>query len=278
MNLDFIKERIKDPRMEYYRSVYKNSVMWNGKSDLKDKTVCVYCEQGIGDIIQLLRYIPVIKELGCKIILHCPQILHCLIPYVCNDIQLIDKNDPNIPKHDFHILTMSLPFFVKKSKSCPYINIKEKVDISSYKGFKIGICWEGGPLYEKNSARNCPLINFKSLHDLPDVCLFSLKKEFHDQNLLLGCENFFVYGININNFVDTASLINSVDLVVSVDTSVLHLAGAMNKPTFALLSNEHDPRWIINWYPSVKLFFQKENWSKLLDEISFEILNTKLCK
>lgn len=273
--LDFIKERINDPRMEYYRNVYKNSKMWDGKTNLKNKTVCVYCEQGLGDIIQLLRYIPTLKELGCKIILHCPEALHCLIPYLCNDIDLIDKDNPNLPKHDFHVLTMSLPFLVRKCKSCPYLNIKEKADLTTHEGFKIGICWEGGPLYEKNYARNCPLINFKPIHDLPGVCLFSLKKEFHDQQLLLGCDDFVVYGININNFIDTASLINAVDLVISVDTSIVHLSGAMNKPTWLLLSDDCDPRWIINWYPSVRLFYQQSDWGSLLKDVSSEIIKYK---
>ena len=275
MNLDFVLE---DRRMTYYKNTYKNSKMWNGKTPIKNKTIIVYCQQGLGDTIQLLRYIPELKNLGCKVILHCQKELHCLIPYLCSDIIVIDKDDPNIPPHDYHILTMSLPFVVKKSKPLPYINIKEKADLSSHEGYKIGVCWEGGPLYEKNNVRNCPLINFKSIHDLPGICLFSLKKEFHDQNLLVGCDDFVIFGIQINDFIDTASLINAVDLVISVDTAILHLAGAMNKPTFGLLSNDSDPRWIINWYPSVRLFRQEDDWKSLIDKISAEILNINCLK
>ena len=101
-------DRTKNPNMEYYRSVYRDSNRWDGKSSISDKIV-VYCEQGSGDIIQFLRFIPLLPE--CHIILHCPKSLHRLIEEQNWGVELFDKFDPNIPKHDFHVLSMDLPSF-----------------------------------------------------------------------------------------------------------------------------------------------------------------------
>lgn len=241
--------------------------MWQGEP-LENKIIIVYCEQGYGDIIQFLRFVPILKE--CKVILHCPLALHPIIPYICN-VELIDKDNPNLPTHDYHVLSMDLPFLLKQGVACPYIHFDKKADIDE--SFKIGIAWEGNPEHENTINRNCPLKHFKPLFNIAQI--FSLQKNIHNHKLLESCESFDLFGIHINTFLDTIMLINAVDLVVTVDTCILHLAGALNKPTYGLLSKQHDARWgdleRTVWYPSVKLFRQNEKWELLLEKVAEDI-------
>jgi len=249
--------------MAYYRELYKNSEFWDGKT--KNCTIIVYCEQGFGDIIQFARYLPYLQE--NKVILHCPQELHRLLrPFNCD---LLDKKNSTLPKHDFHVLMMSLPSVLGLSTvpANPYLSVKEKT-VKNNK-FKIGIAWEGNPDHSNNSTRSCPLKHFKCLQE-KNTELYMISKKIHDQTLLEECENLEIFGSNYFDFLDTAKMINSMDIIVSVDTSVLHLAGAMGKKTFALLSSHHDDRWnVATWYNSVILLKQKQldYWEPIFEEL-----------
>ncbi len=263
-------ERIYAEKMSFYRDVYKNSPRWLGRTSLKDKIIIIYCEQGFGDIFQFIRYIPSIKEHGCKVILHCPKELHNILKY-CDIDEFLDKDCNNLPSHDYHILSMSIPFVVQEKEiEFPYINYPHKANLSEFvNDFKIGIAWEGNPDHSNNYERNCPLYNFKFL--TKHAKLFMLQKQINIPEYSADCEDLELHSIEITDFTDTASLINSLNLVISVDTSVLHLAGAMNKRTIALLSFQHDPRWKIrDWYKSVSFIKQdkKYNWESVFRQLS----------
>lgn len=249
--------------MAYYRELYKNSSFWDGKT--KNCTIIVYCEQGFGDIIQFARYLPFLQD--NKVILHCPQELHRLLSNF--GYSFIDKTQLALPKHDFHILTMSLPTILEipEVDNKPYIFVKEKIIENSK--FKIGIAWEGNPDHSNNSMRSCPLKHFKCLID-SNTELYTISKKIHDKTLLEGCEDIELFGYEYSDFLDTAKMINSMDLIVSVDTSVLHLSGAMGKKTFGILSSHHDDRWnVANWYDSITLLKQKQldNWEPVFEEL-----------
>lgn len=242
--------------MEYYRSLYANSERWNGVEDISGKRVIVYCEQGMGDIIQFARYVPYLKQRGCTTIMHCPTALHRLFLNHLHGVdEVFDKDNETVPKHDFHVLSLSLPFLLQIEKAAiPYIHVLEKTDLSEFSGcFKVGIAWEGNPEHTNNAQRSCPLNCFRELHDIPNLKLFMLQKNIHQQELLKGAEDLEIYGTEINDFLDTAKLIAAMDAIAVVDTSVLHLAGAMNKTAHCLLSKPEDPRWsVAQWYNSVK--------------------------
>lgn len=248
-------ERINNPVMEFYRNVYRYSNRWDGKQSLTGKRVIVYFEQGFGDIIQFLRYVKPLKETGCYTILAIPQELHPLLSGVEGVDEFFDKNSSVLPKHDFHTLSLSLPFLldIKEISSKPYVKYDVKADLGDYdRGTKIGIAWEGSPDHPKNLDRCCHLKEFKNLIN-DDTCLFMLQNKIHLQELVNDVD-FDIYSIPIKDFGDTASLINAVDFVVTVDTSILHLAGAMGKRTYGIMGTELDPRWKIgNWYDSVTL-------------------------
>jgi len=254
------------PQLEYYRETYKNSERWDGSS-LSGKTIIVYCEQGFGDIIQFLRYIPILKQNAKKVYLHAPVPLHRLIEAQEWDVFLLNKEEPELPEHDVHVLTFDLPFLVQFFKDRPWTlerYLKAGTNEEVEGDFKIGICWEGG---FSQSNRSCPLKNFEILSDKGS--LFMLQPGVHRQDLIEGCEDLDLLGVEIHDFLDTAELINAMDIVVSIDTSVLHLAGALGKKTFGILAREHDARWRQKWYTSIRLLKQKEegDWTHVFNKL-----------
>jgi len=254
-------DRLLSKRMTYYRKVYKNSIRWNGEDSLLNKTVVVYCEQGLGDIIHFSRYFKYLKARGCKVILHCPIELHRLM-LACEGVDAVwDKDNPKLWAHDYHVLSMSLPFVLGRLETVqPYIQITQKMPLEGFDKYtKIGIAWEGNPDHSNNLDRSCPLKWFKELYNLPDVKLFKLQKNIHLPQFVAECDDMDILGVPLNDFYDTATFINALDYVVSVDTSVLHLSGAMGKRTYGLLSYQHDYRWdVARWYSEAKLFTQPE--------------------
>lgn len=265
------RERIKNPLMEFYRHVYSFSKRWNGKDSLLDKKVIVYCEQGFGDIIQFLRYIKPLKERGCEVTLHIPEALHPILSGVEGVDHFFDKQSSVLPKHDYHILSLSLPFLlgIEEISSAPYINYTKTADLDNAdfenKGINVGIAWEGSPEHPKNIDRCCPLKHFGILLE-DKMNLFMLQNKVNLEDLIEDV-NFDIYSIPINDFGDTASLINAMDFVVTVDTAILHLAGAMGKRTYGILGSDPDPRWkVANWYDSVTLL-QSDSWEHLFSII-----------
>lgn len=250
-------DRLSHPKMEWYRSLYGFSPRWNGVETIDGKTVIVYCEQGFGDIIQFARYLPLLKERGCQIILHCPEELHTLLAQFPVD-RMFDRDDDNIPEHDYHVCSMSLPFVLNQMDvEGSYITVEGKVDLAELEGPKIGIAWEGNPEHSNAEERNCPLCHFLDLQG-KDTNFVMLQKYIQNVELVQRAESLRLYQMLVRDFVDTAKLINSVDYVVSVDTSVLHLAGAMGKETYGLFSEPGDPRWEVHdWYPNLKIVRQQ---------------------
>lgn len=283
------EDRINHPTMEYYREVYKNSPRWNGEN-LGGKRIIVYCEQGLGDVIQFFRYLPHLRKYApYKLILHCPKELENLAFYVGERTvdKVIEKTYPHLPEHDYHVLSMSLPFFFnfkgsEAQTNFPYISYPEKEDLSEYEGLKIGIAWEGSQLNLANDLRNCPLKHFKKLSRFGH--LFSLQKTMVDSSLLEGCDDLELLGITLDDFTDSARLINSLDIVISIDSSVLHLAGAMGKTTYGLVSKEATdgrfdegeesaPFMIPRWYPNTKILFRDhaQPWEEIFDLLVEEL-------
>ena len=269
-----------------------NKSKWDG-SLLNGKKILVISEQGFGDNIQFIRYLPLIKEKGGEIILECKKEIEKLFNDSFEINRVIEKNLEVVPdvEFDVYIHLMDLPsifntnlinipnkFPYLKADSGLVINFKEKINKISNGKFKIGIIWSGNPNQENDKNRSASFDNFKLLKKIPGVVLFSLQKgEAAGQ---LDDPDIIDLSNNIANFADTAAIIENMDLIVSVDTSVTHLAGAMGKQTWVLLAHKADWRWLIDrhdspWYPSVKLFRQKNpgDWDNLLNEVNEEIRN-----
>jgi ADP-heptose:LPS heptosyltransferase len=255
--------RFSHPKMAYYRYVYRNSPKWDGKQSLENKTVIVYGEQGYGDIIQFVRYIPSLMHQKCRVIVHCPQPLHRLFGVSSIGHEWIDRDIEELPDHDFHIPSMSMPFKGLTETPSPYLKVSEKRnDIQGE--FKVGIAWEGNPEHSNNFLRSCHLSLFQQIQELPHVTMYMLQEKINIPEFADVNENFQLFSVNKTDFYDTATLINSMDLIISVDTSVLHLAGALGKENvYGLLSNPCDARWEVkNWYPNTTLIHDQDgNWT-----------------
>lgn len=269
-------DRIYSSRMTFYRQTYKNSKRWDGTQSLEGKRIIVYCEQGLGDTIQFVRYVSELKKKNCYVILHCANQLHkILLNHLDGIDEVFNKDDSNVPDHDYHALSMSLPFILNNPPTeHPYINFNDKIDLESDGFFTIGIAWEGSPDHSNNDLRSCPLKHFKSIANIPWVKLFMIQKQIHLPQLTDECEELDISSVEINDFTDTARLINSVDLIISVDTSVLHLAGALNKKSLGLISEPCDYRWDVKeWYPNVKILKQRTplQWDSVFEQVVKEV-------
>jgi hypothetical protein len=133
--------RIRSSLMEYYRHVYHFSKRWDGKASLQGKEVIIYCEQGFGDIIQFMRYAAPLKERGCRVLVHAPNELHPVLKYVNGIDEILDKKDPKIPPHDYHVLSLSLPekLGISVIPTSPYVKFPRHADLGNEWKYKIGI-------------------------------------------------------------------------------------------------------------------------------------------
>lgn len=272
--------------------------------DIHGKTILVRSEYGQGDTIQFIRFLPLLKEQGATIIL---EAQHTLIPLLsrCPYIdQLISVADPvaELPSFDMQIPLMSLPRIFNTTLTTiptkPYMTADPNLvsywqeKLASDNNFKIGICWEGSPYYESFkstlSKRAIPLTIFIPLTKIEGVSVYSLQKMNGLEQLysLPDAVNIHDFGQNFDNehgrFMDTAAVIANLDLVISTDTSIAHLAGALGKPVWVLLPHVADWRWMTQcddspWYPTMRLFRQVTpgNWSATMRYI-VEELNTLL--
>jgi len=270
--------------------------LWDG-SNVSGKTIMLRAEYGQGDTMQFIRYAQLLKQQGAKVILEAQHTLINLLsrcPYLDSVIPVVDTVD-QLPAFDFQIPVMSLPYYFHTTlqtipSSFPYLYADPKLvnhwkeELKTNSNFKIGICWGTSPYYEQfKSAFSKKAINlatFAPLARCPGVTLYSLQKmdgldQLNDLPNGMVVHNFgddfdFKHG----RFMDTAAVIENIDLVVTVDTSVAHLAGALGKKVWVLLPQVADWRWMLNrkdspWYPTMQLFRQtvSGDWDSVMDEV-----------
>ena len=246
--------------------------LWLGKESLQGKTILLHWEQGLGDTIQFSRYAKEVSKLGCRVLL---EVQKRLFEFM-KDIEGVDELIPfgsDIPPFDFYIPLMSLPFalgttidnipssnFYLKSNDEKLANWSAK--LGSKRQPRVGIVWSGGTDYKNDQLRSMKLEEI--LSSIPEgFQIISLQKEVKDTDLktLKSYSQILHFGTEQNDFTDAAALCDLMDIIVSVDTSVAHLAGALGKPVNVLLHYNSDFRWLLDkdsspWYSSMKLFRQ----------------------
>lgn len=261
---------------------------WTGEP-LAGRRLVVLPEQGLGDMIQFSRFLPALTRLGGEVILACDPELERLFRCLPVQVQDIAKG---IPPADLSIPIMSLPEILKPSLAGlegqgAYLSPPrdQSFPLPEGKGVKVGVVWAAGastsPSYSGRSLarRSCPLEALASLATIPDVTLYSLQKGPRTTDLR-GC-GFPIHDLSdsIHDLADTAAAMAQLDLVISVDTSVAHLAGALGKPLWLMLAyGQADFRWCVGtsrtpWYPSARLFRGTQaGWpelaARLVDELS----------
>ena len=267
--------------------------LWLGSESLKGKSILVHSEQGLGDTIQFCRYVARLNEIGAKVLFAPQQSLRGLMKTLGLNVIIVDETDASL-KFDFHTPLQSLPLAFKTNltnipSSAPYLfadparigRWKEKIGAD---GFKIGVCWHGGAA-KTESGRYFPAEHFYALSRLENVRLLCLHKgegcaQLHDLPTEMKIETL---GEEFDSgpaaFVDTAAVMKQCDLVISCDTAVAHLAGALGIPVWVALQFVPDWRWMLDrndspWYPTMRLFRQKSDgdWKSLFSEIQKSVI------
>lgn len=246
--------------------------LWLGDEGIAGKTILLHSEQGFGDTIQFCRYIALVAERGARVILEVEEPLCKLMRGVAGTIRVIAKGDP-LPDLDFQCPLPSLPLAFRTRlqtipSRTPYLRVPRPAQelwaaLPGKRSLKIGLAWAGNTKHARDRERSIRLRDLLPLLDT-DATFVSLQKELRsgDIETLQSCD-VIQFGDELGDFSDTAALISQLDLVISVDTSVAHLAGALGKPIWILLTHTPDWRWLLDrddspWYPSARLFRQCE--------------------
>jgi tetratricopeptide (TPR) repeat protein/GT2 family glycosyltransferase len=270
---------------------YKGKPRWDG-TPFEGKRLFVHYEQGLGDNIQFVRYLPMIKARGGTVIFETLKPLIALLKDFPGADQIVENHPDGKPSVDFDIYTslLDMPNIFGTTletipSEIPYIHAdpaKAQYWRNKLAGpyFKVGIVWAGSPAHGNDRYRSCKLKDFAPLAKIDGVRLYGLQKGKAAAQMEEMAEILPIVDISkeFEDFTDTAAAIENLDLVISVDTSVLHLAGAMGKPTWALLPYAPEWRWMLDrqdspWYPTMKLYRQKDwgRWEPVFEQVASEL-------
>ena len=262
---------------------------WDG-SPLNGRTILLYCEQGLGDTLQFVRYAPMIKGAG-RVIVQCQNALLRLLARTPGIDQLVGWGTAP-PAFDVWAPLMSLPaLFDTKLETIPvaipYVFADPdlvqhwKRQLAPIRGFRVGIAWQGSPRHAWDRHRSVALAQFEPLSRVEGVRLISLQKGPGSEQLRALGGKFPIVNVSelldeaAGPFMDTAAIVANLDLVISVDTALAHLAGAMGVPVWLALSHTPDWRWLLHlsdnrWYPTARLFRQPKlgDWDDVFRQLS----------
>ncbi len=251
----------------------------------------VYAEQGYGDSLQFARFLPAVADRGGTMILDVPPAMHRLFASQAGGYD-VTRQDAPTPDHDLRIPMMSLPRVLGitlDNLPAPTAYLEAPDDESAWsnrladsRGRKVGLAWRAFAERRGSAHRTVPLTALAPLFEIPNITWISLQKETPPDDLPLpaGMRDL---SRDLNDFADTAALIAQLDLVITVDTAVAHLAGALGRPVWIMLPHGGDWRWLINrpdspWYPSARLYRQDRTrcWPPIAEAVARDLagLNT----
>jgi FKBP-type peptidyl-prolyl cis-trans isomerase 2 len=260
--------------------------LWDG-SDIHGKTILLYTEQGYGDAIQFVRYAPLVARRGARVIIECKKELAGLFRGIDGIGQVIAQGNA-LPEFDVQYPLLSLPFVFGTTlqnipNEVPYITAdpalikkwgNKLASVASL--LRVGLIWSGDSRFKNDHSRSCSLETFSPLAYSEDIAFYSLQmgeSSVQAENPPAGMK-LIDYTGEIHNFSDTAAIIENLDLVISVDTAVAHLSGALGKPVWILLPFVPDWRWMVDkedspWYPTMRLFRQSAagEWEGVVNRI-----------
>jgi tetratricopeptide (TPR) repeat protein len=263
--------------------------LWLGAEPLQGKTILLHAEQGFGDTLQFCRYARRVSALGARVILEVPPSLMLLLAGLEGVSELVAKGSP-LPAFDYHCPLLSLPLAFKTDlDSIPAANSYLSVPAAKRSEWtarlgkktrpRVGLVWSGSTVHKNDKNRSFLLSDF--VKGLPDGFQYiSLQKEVRDadRTTLALHPDLLHFGEAINDFSDTAALCELVDVVVSVDTSVAHLAGALGRPVWIVLPFNADWRWLLDrndspWYPTVTLYRQQAlgDWGEVFKSLAADL-------
>ncbi|MDE2242441.1 MAG: tetratricopeptide repeat protein [Bradyrhizobium sp.] len=262
--------------------------LWLGHEPVAGKTILLHAEQGFGDTIQFVRYAPLLKGQGANVICEIQPELTSLLSQL-DDVKVIAKGDA-LPAFDLHCPLLSLPLAFGTQlgtipAGAPYLapradrlaHWRERLPPD---GPRAGFVWSGSPMHKNDANRSIALRQLASLFEDPPLRCLSLQTELRvaDRETLRELPKLMHLGDEIRDFADTAAIISLLDVVISVDTAVAHLAGALGKPVVILLPHAADFRWMRQradtpWYPSAKLLRQPAfgDWASVIHGLRDEL-------
>jgi Flp pilus assembly protein TadD len=262
---------------------------WFGEP-LDGRTILLHWEQGLGDTIHFVRYARILRARKARVVVCCQKPLRRLLERCEGIDQLVVQGD-SPPRFDCWTPLLSIPGVLGTDLAsipgeCGYLTADPALvsawreRLESYPGFRIGICWQGSPDFHADRQRSVPLAHFAPLAKLPSVRLISLQKGVGADQVAGVAGSFEVLSFSdmdtVNGpFMDTAAIMHNLDLIVTSDTSVAHLAGALGVPAWLVLSISPDWRWLLHrddspWYPSLRLFRQTTwgDWNEVFQRVA----------
>ena len=274
---------------DFSQPLWLGQAEFGGIEGLAGKTILVHSEQGLGDTIQFSRYLPLLAEHGARVVFELPAALFGALRGVTGVSDFVVKGQ-TLPAADFHCPLLSLPLAFKTTlESIPSPGPYLKADALKVKQWserlglksrpRIGLVWSGNAQHKNDHNRSISLELL--LSQLPDrFDWVSLQREVRDadRQALELHPSIRHFGTELADFTDTAALCELMDLVISVDTSVAHLSGALGRPTWVLLPNVPDWRWLLDrddspWYACIKLYRQREpsEWSPVIARVALAL-------
>ena len=261
------------------------SPVWSGGTPIAGRTILLYAEQGLGDTIQFCRYAPMVAALGAKVLLGVPPVLKNLTHSLDETIDVIDVDQPCPHSTCTAQSTVRLAFGTERATipaRVPYLSApddyrtKWRTILGPRRGPRIGLAWSGN---DKPFGRSIPLDTIGPLVSmLPEI--YCLQRDLRPSDIpaLALHQGIRFFGHDLKDFSDTAALMQELDLIISIDTSVLHLAGALGRPAWGMMPFAADWRWLMDcedspWYPTMRLFRPRASgdWESIVDCIRTEL-------
>jgi tetratricopeptide (TPR) repeat protein len=261
---------------------------WLGRESLEGRTILLHSEQGFGDVIQFVRYAPKVAARGGRVVFEAFPALLSLMAGLEGAAEVVRRGDP-LPPFDLHCPLLSLPLALGEAEPLamagPYLaadpaRARAWADrLGPRRGLRVGLVASGSRTHGKDALRSIPIETLAAgLPAGPDYHLLQKDVRDADRTALAARGNIAVWDAALGDFADTAALCQQMDLVVSVDTSVAHLAGALGTPVWVLLPIEPDWRWGLErettpWYPQMRLYRQTilRDWSDPLDRVARDL-------
>ncbi|WP_114814340.1 tetratricopeptide repeat protein [Paraburkholderia kururiensis] len=279
--------RLRDPKSEHNERIFSQP-RWTGVEPLDGRTLLVHAEQGFGDTVQFCRYAQQLRDAGARVVLEVQPALRSLMASLQGPAQVIARGEP-LPAFDYHCPLLSLPYAFQTDLSSipgstPYLHADPAL-VEKWAGMlglrhrpRVGLAWSGNPEHRNDRNRS---IEFATLLPLlrPDIDWISLQKVVRDRDAaLLDAAPVRTFDTDIRDFSDTAAIMQSLDLIISVDTAVAHLAGALNRPVWILVTHLSEWRWMSEredspWYPSARVFRQPApgRWADVVEQVQAAI-------
>lgn len=254
--------------------------LWRGEQTIEGRTILVHSEQGLGDTIQFSRYVPLLAARGAHVIFEVQRPVHLLMRGLAAHVAV--RGEP-LPAFDCHCPLLSLPLAFDTRldtipAGTPYLHAPSpaarawEARLQAHRRPRIGLVWSGNPDHTNDHNRSMSLRALSPLLKL-NATFVSLQKDVRaaDAAVLIEYSDILDFGGALTDFSETAALVSQLDLVITVDTSVAHLAGALGKPVWVLVTHVPDWRWLLDrddspWYPSARLFRQSEarDWDEVM--------------